>query len=80
MTVVATPPAEDEAGIDTDQDWPIETDFARARVRRSPMDGTLTVSRPERRVCPEGHREASWASMWRTEQLWTGLLLRQARP
>jgi hypothetical protein len=78
MPAVATPSAE-EAGIDTDQDWPIQTDFARARVRRSPMDGTLTVTRPERRVTADDHPEASWASMWRTQNLqWYGLTEEEA--
>jgi len=72
MPAVATPPA-NEAGIDADQDWPIQTDWVRARARHSPLDGTLTVSCPERRVTADGHTEASWGSMWRTQQRWTGL-------
>ncbi len=77
MPAVATPPPE-EAGIDTSDDWPIQTDWVRARARHSPLDGTLTVSRPERRVCPDHHEETSWASMWRTEQQWAGLTEQEA--
>jgi len=77
MPAVATPPA-NEAGIDTDQDWPIQTSWVRARVRHSQLDGTLTVSRPERRVCPDHHEETSWASMWRTKQQWADLTEQEA--